>query len=475
MKEFNLKSLFLKKKEIKLTFILLVVFIAVITLNGIRKTYCLPFDGNMMNTFPDVIKNNAEKIYEVYFQDLSQDEITSRYNKATIKADLTYNSTGKVYGWLEELETDKYKLIIASTGKIYLNTGYSLFAAFDYKIGRYISYFKNATKIDFLNVDTSRITDMSYMFYGYSNLKSLDLSNFDTSRVTTMKDMFSGCSSLTSLNLSSFDTSKVTSMSYMFQSCSGLTSLDVSNFNTSKVTEMRYMFSSCSGLTSLDVGNFDTSKVTVMYAMFSFCRNLTYLDLTNFNTSNVTDMGWMFYECRNLIDLDLSNFDTSKVTNMIAMFYSCSNLKSLDLGDFDTSKIEDMHSIFENCNKLMVIVKKNNKILFEFDLKVSFKRDIGFNNVYSNKNVLKNNDNVFITGDFAYDDTSKKYNIAVLGDTNGDGKLDLKDIMKVANYVYKDKNSLSGSYLIAADYNLDNSYNIQDIMKMANTLYKGGI
>ena len=53
--------------------------------------------------------------------------------------------------------------------------------------------------------------------------------------------------------------------------------------------------------------------------------------------------------------------------------------------------------------------------------------------------------------------------------------LDLKDIMKVANYVYKDKNSLSGSYLIAADYNLDNSYNIQDIMKMANTLYKGGI
>ncbi len=47
--------------------------------------------------------------------------------------------------------------------------------------------------------------------------------------------------------------------------------------------------------------------------------------------------------------------------------------------------------------------------------------------------------------------------------------------MKVANYVYKDKNSLSDAYLIAADYNLDNSYNIQDIMKMANTLYKGGI
>ena len=100
----------------------------------------------------------------------------------------------------------------------------------------------------------------------------------------------------------------------------------------------------------------------------------------------------------------------------------------------------------------MVIIKYRN-------INVFLKKIFEFNNVYSSKNVLKSNDDVFITGDFAYDDTSKKYNIAVLGDTNGDGKLDLKDIMKVANYVYKDKNSLSGSYLIAADYNLDNSYN----------------
>ena len=118
MRKFDLIKRSLNKKRIKEIFILLAVFLAVIALSNIKRTYCLPFDGNMMNTFPDVIKNNAEKIYEVYFQDLSQDEIASRYNKANIKADLTFNSTGKVYGWLEELEKDKYKLIIASTGRL---------------------------------------------------------------------------------------------------------------------------------------------------------------------------------------------------------------------------------------------------------------------------------------------------------------------------------------------------------------------
>ena len=45
--------------------------------------------------------------------------------------------------------------------------------------------------------------------------------------------------------------------------------------------------------------------------------------------------------------------------------------------------------------------------------------------------------------------------------------------MKTANYVYKNKNSLTGIYLKAADYNEDGSYDLKDIMKMASRLYKG--
>ena len=45
--------------------------------------------------------------------------------------------------------------------------------------------------------------------------------------------------------LKSFDTSKVTTVSYMFNGCSELTYIDLSSFNTSKVEVMSYMFSGC--------------------------------------------------------------------------------------------------------------------------------------------------------------------------------------------------------------------------------------
>ena len=121
--------------------------------------------------------------------------------------------------------------------------------------------------IEFENVDTSQVTDMSEMFFYCSGLTGLDISNFDTSQVTDMNNMFYDCSGLTSLNVSNFDTSKVTDMSGMFEGCGSLTSLDISNFDTSKVTNMRVMISNCSSLESLDLSSFDTSRVTDMMYM----------------------------------------------------------------------------------------------------------------------------------------------------------------------------------------------------------------
>ena len=66
------------------------------------------------------------------------------------------------------------------------------------------------------NVDTSKVTDMSFMFWGCSSLQSLDVSRFDTSNVKNMGWMFHGCSSLQSLDMSGFDTSNVTNMGGMF-------------------------------------------------------------------------------------------------------------------------------------------------------------------------------------------------------------------------------------------------------------------
>ncbi|NSR66665.1 BspA family leucine-rich repeat surface protein [Enterococcus faecalis] len=209
--------------------------------------------------------------------------------------------------------------------------------------------------LDVSNFDTSQVTNMSMMFYNCRGLQTLDVSNFETSQVTDMSDMFYGCKELQTLDVSNFDTSQVIYMSDMFGECSGLQTLDVSNFDTSQVIYMSDMFGECSGLQTLDVSNFDTSQVINMSSMFADCRGLQTLDITNFDTSQVTNMSSMFADCRGLQTLDITNFDTSQVTNMSNMFDGCRGLQTLDVSKFDTSKVTGMIYMFRDCSGLQTL------------------------------------------------------------------------------------------------------------------------
>ena len=302
-------------------------------------------------------------------------------------------NTKKVYGYLIDSglkdsnnpEQSLYNLYIVSEAPIFAPQDCSLFFA----------GFNNLININYNNnFNTSKVTNMSYMFLPaesgdwssvvvlttsnndvkstllnkinnsnvelmiapglsyYSSLEELDLSSFNTSNVANMDSMFNNCSSLTSLDLSGFSTSNVTDMSGMFHNCSSLTSLDVSSFNTSNVTNMESMFFSCSFLTSLDLSGFNTSKVTNMESMFVNCSSLTGLDLSGFNTSNVTNMYGMFESCSSLTGLDVSSFNTSNVTVMSYMFSYCSSLTSLDLSSFNTSNVTNMSDIFDDCTSI---------------------------------------------------------------------------------------------------------------------------
>ena len=150
----------------------------------------------------------------------------------------------------------------------------------------------------------------------------------------SMISYFSGFEEMTSIDLSAIDTSEVTDMSYMFSECNGLTSLDVSKFDTSQVTNISHMFYHCSSLTSLDVSKLDTSNVTNMSGMFENVRRLTSLDVSNFDTSQVIDMSWMFGNCSGLTSLDVSSFDTSQVTNIDSMFCNCPAWDAVDKTKF---------------------------------------------------------------------------------------------------------------------------------------------
>ena len=85
--------------------------------------------------------------------------------------------------------------------------------------------FSKCTRVDGLDLlDTSNVTDMSYMFDGALSLVSLDLSIFNTQNVTAMQGMFKNCSDLQEIIASSkFSTNQVTSSDGMFTNCSALT------------------------------------------------------------------------------------------------------------------------------------------------------------------------------------------------------------------------------------------------------------
>ena len=170
------------------------------------------------------------------------------------------------------------------------------------------------TSIDFFNVDTSAITNTSYMFKDCTNLNNITL--FDTSNVTNMENMFENCELLA--NVPFFDTSKVNKTNYMFQGCSSLTSIPA--FNISEVTDMRYMFFRCTLLTTLPILN--TSNVTLIGDAFKGCPNLS-----NDSINNILQM------CINATKVSYKKLNNSVDNYVLEIVPSLSNYQAfLDAG-----------------------------------------------------------------------------------------------------------------------------------------------
>ena len=108
--------------------------------------------------------------------------------------------------------------------------------------------------------DTSKVTDMSYMFYGASKFNK-DIGGWDTSKVTTMSGMF--------YNAKEFNQA-------------------IGNWDTSKVTDMIHIFNGASNFNQ-HIGNWDTSNITNMHCMFYNATNFNQ-DIGRWNTSNVNNM-----------------------------------------------------------------------------------------------------------------------------------------------------------------------------------------
>lgn len=194
------------------------------------------------------------------------------------------------------------------------------------------------------------LAEIKYMYYGF------DFSNFNSSSLKYAKYMFNHCPHLTILkNFKNLDFSRVTDMTAMFYLCTSLPEIDLSNFKTDNVLDMELMFYKCEALKSLDLSTFNTSKVTDMSAMLEGLKNCTEIDVSSFDTTNVTTMDSMFSQ-NPLIERYNLKFNLENCTTTERMFSDNTNLKEVT---FDTTTeaplLQNMSYMFKNNANLELI------------------------------------------------------------------------------------------------------------------------
>jgi len=234
-------------------------------------------------------------------------------------------------------------------------------------------WFKEFVNCNYFNVgrvDTSEVTDMSYVFY-YSGGKEEDykiigLENWNTKRVTTMANMFcaigQNATNVSLGNIGVWNTESLTNTSNMFNSAAVNVErfvLDLKGWNTSSLRDMQSMFDSTaysSKYFSLDMRGWDTSSVTNMICSFcgagGYAYNWEILGMPDWDVSNVTDMRYLLYHAGyNVKDfkLDLNKWNTSNVTQMRFAFYQAgynSETIELKIDKWDVSKVTNMSNMF---------------------------------------------------------------------------------------------------------------------------------
>lgn len=161
------------------------------------------------------------------------------------------------------------------------------------------------------------------LFNGVEMLRTINFKHFKIkNQVTSTAEMFAGCHSLIKIeHFENIDTSKVTNMSAMFYQCFQLASdyMYYNAGNTSYLTDEE---------TTFDANFLNVESVEFMDYMFCECH-FRYIDTSTWKTPNLKSISGMFIS-QELKAIDFSNWDMSNVEYMHGVFSDNLSLKEVN-------------------------------------------------------------------------------------------------------------------------------------------------
>ena len=338
------------------------------------------------------------------------------------------------------------------------------------------------------SLDVSKNTALTDLECYLNQLTSLDVSNCTiltelschSNQLTSLN--VSNCTALTSLScssnqLTSLNVSNCTALTYLYCGSNQLTSLDVS-----KNTALRTLKCESNQLSSLDV-----SKNTALKELYCYSNQLTSLDVSK-NTA-LTDL-----ECylNQLTSLDVSNCsalrDLDCYSNQLTSLdvSNCSALRNLECYSNLLTSLEVSQNIklrWLGCYRNKISGKNMDELISSLPLnKTEYEHVIVVidNSQGDEENVCTKSQ---VAAAKARGWTSCYYNMGVkdyegseeetlLGDANGDGVVDVADVVAIVNYILNKPGESFNEK--AADVNDDGVIDVADVVAVVNIILKGG-
>ena len=383
--------------------------------------YVLAWDSGLTSVF---IPNSVTSIGDYVFAGASLTSVTIPNSVTSIGNYVFYNCTS-----LETITVDANNNNYSSDEGILFNKGKSVFVQFP------ISKKDNGNLLTNYTIPNSVTSIVENAFARCTSLTSVTIPD----SVTTIGSFAFSYSDLTSINIGN---SLTTIGDYAFRNCKSLTSVTIPNSVTTIGNDAFY---NCSGLTSINIGN---SVETIGNRVFNGCNNLTEINVdtnnNNYSSDNgilfnnnksmlvqypagktgtnytipdsvITIEGYAFYYCESLTSVTIPN----SVTTIGSGAFSRASLTSVTIPDSVTSI---GNYVFYNCTNLASVT------LYEGI--TTFGSDVFLYSSLSEVTVYYTD----IQPDYdSYIPVTINYEQYVIGDENGDGVVNVLDIVAAFN------------------------------------------